>query len=197
MAKQAADIDKSAVDNVAEAGNATRKFVKETADEGLDLDKIVEEASEGIKGVVKHKYTTTIKWGINNVEARPFGKGFWGKRLPQKNPRVDNFEMKINPNNESFYLPHPKGGYVQFENLTGDMVQDGKLIMKQKSFYHVDDLPKFAQDKVIKEAMRQLESSNAAGYKVEWLVSDEKAVKQLSKLFDKENINIKVIYYKE
>ena len=44
VAKQAADIDKSAVDNVAEAGNATRKFVKETADESLDLDKVVEEA---------------------------------------------------------------------------------------------------------------------------------------------------------
>lgn len=120
-----------------------------------------------------------------------------GKRIPQKNPRVDNFELKINPNNESFYLPHPKGGYVQFENLAGDMVQDGKLIMKQKSFYHVEDLPKFAQDKVIKEAMRQIESSSVAGYKVEWLVSDEKAVEQLTSLFQKENMDITVKYYPE
>ena len=43
-----------------------------------------------------------------------------------------------------------------FENLVGDLVQDGKLIMKQKSFYHVEELPKFAKDKVIKEAMRQI-----------------------------------------
>lgn len=65
------------------------------------------------------KYTTKIKWGINDIEARPLGNGFFGKRIPQKNIRVDDFELKINPNNESFYLPHPNGGYVQFENLAG------------------------------------------------------------------------------
>lgn len=93
------------------------------------------------KGASEAKYTTKIKWGINDIEARPFGKGFLGKRIPQKNTRVDDFELKINPNNESFYLPHPNGGYVQFENLAGDIVQDGKLIIKQKSFYYVEDLP--------------------------------------------------------
>lgn len=152
---------------------------------------------ESKKMATKPKYTTTIKWGINNIEVRPFGKGFFGKRIAQKNLRVDNFELKINPNNESFYLQHPKGGYVQFENLAGDILQDGKLIMKQKSFYHVEDLPKFAQDKVIKEAMRQIESASVAGYKVEWLVSDEKAVEQLTRLFKKENIDITVRYYRE
>ena len=167
------------------------------AREASGYKSFVEFESELGKGVSNPEYTTTIKWGINKIEARPFGEGFWGERIPQKNPRVDNFELKINPNNESFYLPHPKGGYVQFENLAGDFVQDGKLIMKQKSFYHVEDLPKFAQDKVIKEAMRQIESSSVVGYKVEWLVSDEKAVEQLTRLFKKENINITVRYYPE
>ncbi|AGX44621.1 hypothetical protein [Clostridium saccharobutylicum] len=153
--------------------------------------------NSGNKGVADAKYTTKIKWGINDIEARPFGKGFWGKRIPQKNTRVDDFELKINPNDESFYLPHPNGGYVQFENLAGDIVQDGKLIIKQKSFYHVEDLPKFAQNKVIQEAMRQIDSAKAAGYKVEWLVSEEKAVNQLTRLFERENIDITVKYYPE
>ncbi|WP_159433225.1 hypothetical protein [Clostridium cavendishii] len=45
--------------------------------------------------------------------------------------------------------------------------------------------------------MRQIESSSVAGYKVEWLVSDEKAVEQLTRLFKKENIDITVRYYLE
>ncbi|WP_332309781.1 recombinase family protein [Bacillus cereus] len=57
------------------------------------------------KGTGNSKYTTKIKWGINDIEARPYEKGYWGKRIPQKNPRVDEFELKINPSDESFYLP--------------------------------------------------------------------------------------------
>ncbi|MNO79517.1 hypothetical protein D3C76_706870 [compost metagenome] len=143
------------------------------------------------------KYDTKIKWGINDINARPHGKGFFGERIPQSNPRVDDFELKINPNNESYYLPHPNGGYVQFENLAGNVLQDGKLIIKPKSFYHVDDLPQFAKDKVVQEALRQQESALAAGYKVEWLVSDAEAVKQLTNLFKSKNIDIIVKYFPE
>ncbi|TVX95101.1 hypothetical protein FPZ45_24165 [Cohnella terricola] len=110
------------------------------------------------------KYDTKIKWGINDINARPYGKGFFGERIPQSNPRVDGYELKINPNNESYYLPHPNGGYVQFENLAGNVLQDGKHIIKPKSFYHVDDLPQYAKDKVLQEALRQQESALAAGY---------------------------------
>ena len=120
-----------------------------------------------------------------------------GEKEYLKNPRVDEFELKINPSDESFYLPHPKGGFVQFENLAGDVVQDGKLIIKQKSFYHVEEMPKFAQDKVIQEALRQIDAAKVAEYKVEWLVSEEKAVEQLKRLFKKMDIDIEVKYYPE
>ncbi|MDF9575465.1 ADP-ribosyltransferase, partial [Bacillus cereus] len=40
--------------------------------------------SGGVKGTSNSKYTTKIKWGINDIEARPYGKGYWGKRIPQK-----------------------------------------------------------------------------------------------------------------
>ncbi|WNS43702.1 hypothetical protein [Paenibacillus sp. MMS20-IR301] len=143
------------------------------------------------------KYDTKIKWGINDINARPYGKGFFGERIPQSNPRVDGYELKINPNNESYYLPHPNGGYVQFENLVVDVLQDGKLIMKPKSFYHVDDLPEFAKAKVLQEALRQQVSALAAGYKVEWLVSDAEAVEQLTNLFGSKNIDIVVRYFPE
>ncbi|WP_369899694.1 hypothetical protein [Bacillus manliponensis] len=160
-------------------------------------DKIKSVEASLAKGTGNSKYTTKIKWGINDIEARPYGKGYWGKRIPQKNPRVDEFELKINPSDESFYLPHPKGGFVQFENLAGDVVQDGKLIIKQKSFYHVEEMPKFAQDKVIQEALRQIDAAKVAEYKVEWLVSEEKAVEQLKRLFKEMDIDIEVKYYPE
>lgn len=151
----------------------------------------------GHKGNVEPKYTQTIKWGIQDIEVRPEGKGFWGKRVKQKNSRVNDFEIKINHNNESYYLPHPDGGYVQFENMVNSTVQDGKLIMKQKSFYHVDDMPSFAKDKVLKEAQRQVSSAGNAKYNVEWLVSDKEAVSQLTKLFKEQKMDIKVTFYPE
>ncbi|MEQ7054712.1 hypothetical protein ABN764_29185, partial [Paenibacillaceae sp. P-4] len=143
------------------------------------------------------KYNTKIRWGIHEINAREHGKGFFGERITQSNSRVDDFELKINPNNESYYLSHPKGGYVQFENLVGDVLQDGKLIIKPKSFYHVDELPEFAKNKVVQEALRQQESAFAPGYKVEWLVSDKKAVEQLTNLFKSKKIDIAVKYYPE
>lgn len=160
--------------------------------------KFMEEKELGVGGTPKTpEYNTKIKWGINDINARPYGKGFFGERIPQNNPRVDDFELKINPNNESYYLPHPKGGYVQFENLLEDVLQDGKLIIKPKSFYHVDELPEFAKNKVVQEALRQQEAAVAAGYKVEWLVSDEKAVEQLTNLFNSRKIDIDVRFFPE
>ena len=151
--------------------------------------------TSGGSGYQGGSYTDTITWGIQEINVRPEGKGFWGKRVKQNNPRVDNFELKINPNNESYYLPHPKGGYVQFENMLNSTVQDGKLIMKQKSFYHVNDMPDFAKTKVLSEAQRQIDAASMAGYKVQWLVSDENAVSQLRGLF--EGMDIEIIYYPE
>ncbi len=151
--------------------------------------------TSGGSGYQGGSYTDTITWGIQEINVRPEGKGFWGKRVKQNNPRVDNFELKINPNNESYYLPHPKGGYVQFEKMLNSTVQDGKLIMKQKSFYHVNDMPDFAKTKVLSEAQRQIDAASMAGYKVQWLVSDENAVSQLRGLF--EGMDIEIIYYPE
>ena len=42
-ANEASNIEKGAVDNVAEAGNATRKFVGEAADEGKDLKNAIKQ----------------------------------------------------------------------------------------------------------------------------------------------------------
>ena len=143
------------------------------------------------------QYTQKIKWGIQDVAVRPSGKGFFGQRVQQINPRVDAYELKINPNNESYYLPSPSGGFVQYENMVNDVVMDGKLVMQQKSFYHVNDLPEFAKNKVLQEATRQVAAANNAGYTVEWLVSDSKAVEQLTEFFKSENINIVVRYFPE
>lgn len=157
-------------------------------------DDVVEDAAKAIKS---GRYSDTIKWGIHDIEVRPDGKGFWGRRIKQNNPRVDAYELKVNPNDESYYLPHPNGGYVQFENMVNCTVQDGKLIMKQKSFYHVDDMPDFVKNKVLQEAQRQIDSASLAGYKVEWLVSDESAVYQLKNLFKSNNMDIDIRYYPE
>lgn len=81
--------------------------------------------------------------------------------------------------------------------MVNSTVQDGKLIMKQKSFYHVDDMPSFAKDKVLKEAQRQVSSAGNAKYNVEWLVSDKEVVSQLTKLFKEQRIDIKVTFYPE
>ena len=136
------------------------------------------------------RYTKTIKWGIMDIDVRPAGKGFFGKRVPQTEPRVEAYELKINPGNESYYLEHPKGGYVQFENMVNDVVQDGKLVMKQNSFYHIENIPEFGKNKILQEAIRQVEAANNAGYSVEWLVSELKAAEQLSSFFRDNNIEI-------
>jgi len=50
---------------------------------------------------------------------------------------------------------------------------------------------------ILEPATRQLAAAQAAGYKVEWLVSDEKAVQQLTEYFKSKSINIVVKLLKE
>lgn len=159
--------------------------------------KILEAAEEAIEMTERSRvgqYTTRIKWGIQNVDARPHTsiKGaFWGRRTPQGKPRVDAYELKINSNNESIFLEHPSGGYVQFENLVGtNLVQDGKLVMSQRSIYHVADMPPFAREQMLAEAGRQVAAASPAGLRVEWLISDARAMQQLDDLFKAEKIMI-------
>jgi hypothetical protein len=143
-------------------------------------------------------YPEKIKWGIQEVEVRPDGKGFWGKRTPQTNPRVDAFERKINPDNESYYIKHPNGGYVQFENLERDALQDGKLIMQpNNSIYRVYDKPPFLRKKILDEAVRQVDAARLNGLTVEWLVSDKETVSQLTRFFKENGVDIKVRYLPE
>jgi TANFOR domain-containing protein len=160
------------------------------------FSKLEEKIAKGADNI--GEYTTKIRWGIQDIEVRPFEKGYWGKRITQKDPRVDAYELKVNPNNESFYLPHPDGGFVQYENIIKATVQDGKLIMDKSSIYHVLDKPEFlTTSSVLEPAIRQTAAAKAAGYKVEWLVSDEKAVQQLTQYFKEKNINITVTLMKE
>ena len=172
--------------------------ISKVADEGGDVGKVVDEfiAAKGVDEV--GKYTTTIEWSIYpKVPVRPFGKGYWGKRVIQKEPRVDAFELKINPNNESYFLAKPDGRFVQFEGISGKALQDGKLIMtKNGSIYHVYDKP-YAQASIIKEATSQLEAATFNNLTVEWLVSDQKAVEQLTMFFKEKNIDIIIRYYPE
>jgi hypothetical protein len=123
--------------------------------------------------------------------------GFWGERFSQADPAVDAFELQINPNNESYYLPHPNGGYVQFEKLIGTTLQDGKLVTSPNSLYYVEDVPEFLQQKVLAEAKRQIEAAKANNLSVEWLVSDERAVAQIDTLLRSQPtpLPIKVIYF--
>ena len=145
-------------------------------------------------------YTTKIKWGTREIDARPFGdKGYWGKRVSQSNTRVDAYEMKINPNNESFYVWNPqKNRYVQFENLAKDALQDGKCVVKpNNSIYRVYDKPEFLRQNILDEALDQVGAAQAKGLHVEWLVSDEVAKEHLARFFRENNVNINVKYLAE
>ncbi len=190
------------VDNTVDGAASSWDDVANSLDDVAD-DALAAKPNTGYNGITTEgagnvgQYTQKIKWGIQDVEVRPAGKGFFGQRTQQINPRVDAYELKINPNNESYYLKSPAGGYVQYENMVNDVVMDGKLVIQQKSFYHVNDLPDFARNKVLQEAMRQVEAANNVGYTVEWLVSDPKAVAQLTDFFKSKNINIVVKYFPE
>ncbi len=151
---------------------------------------------EGVRAGEVRNYTDTIKWGIRNVRVRSAPPGFWGERLPQGDPDVDAYELQINPNNESYYLPHPNGGYVQFENMASNTLQDGKLVTSPTSIYYIGDKPIFLQQNILAEATRQVEAASFNGLKVEWLVSNEKAATQLEALFSSQKtpIPIKITY---
>ncbi len=70
--------------------------------------------------------------------------------------------------------------------------------MDKSSIYHVLEKPEFLRTKsVLEPARRQLNAAKAVGYKVEWLVSDEKAVQQLNQYFKDNNIDIEVKLLKE
>ena len=81
----------------------------------------------------------------------------------------------------------------QFENVVGaTLVQDGKLVIQARSIYHVADMPPFAAKQVLEEAGRQVAAASKAGLKVEWLVSEDRAVEQLTELFEENSILITV-----
>jgi hypothetical protein len=164
--------------------------------------KLMEAAEAAIETAERARvgtYTTKIKWGVQTIDARPHTtiKGaFWGRRTPQSNVRANAYELKINPNNESFFLPHPSGGYVQFEQLVGTgLVQDGKCVVQSRSIYHVADMEQFtkstfAANQVLAEARRQVAAASAAGMRTEWLISEARALQQVEALFQKEGIAI-------
>jgi len=147
-------------------------------------------------------YDTVIRWGVQNIEARAAGFGYWGKRIPQSNPRVEAYELKINPNNESYYLPSPEGGFVQFENVVGVIVQDGKLVLNPgSSWYCASQLPKrmqsVAREMVLAEARRQIAAAQHHNMEVEWLMSNQDVIDEMTELFRAENINVAVRFLAE
>lgn len=169
------------------------------------LDEVAEEFSKAsnkldyLGNKFAGTYTTKIKWGRIDIDARPLGdKGYWGKRIKQSDMRVDAYEKKINPNDESFYVENSEGSFVQFENVVAEALQDGKLVQQvDNSIYHVYDKPEFLRENIIKEAVRQVDAAKGKGLKVEWLVSDQKAVDQLGRFFTEKNIDIEVKFFAE
>ena len=165
--------------------------------ENDDENGIIKEKLDNDTGV-PGEYTYEIVWSIHNhLLVRKCGKGCFGKRIEQSDLRVDNYELKINSNNESYYLQHPDGRYVQFENMKDSTLQDAKLVKSERSYYHVDRLSSCMKQKLHNKAKRQLETANAAGYKLEWIVSDITAVEQLRRFFAEQNMDIIVTYCPE
>ena len=164
--------------------------------ENVDENGIIEETVDNDTGV-PGEYTYEIVWQGRKVPARRDGKGHRGPRTKQHNERVNNYELKLNPDNESYFLDHPDGKTVQFENMKNGIVQDCKLVMDKHSIYYVKEKIPVLNKKILKQAIRQLEAANSVGYKVEWLVSDQKAVDQMIELFNENDLDIIVTYYPE
>lgn len=194
---------------VISADKSVKKYLHEAPDLEAAIKKLEEVGSpEGAKAVIEGThlggpkdtpgvYPKKIEWQGHPISARDAWPGYWGKRTTQAEPRVDAYERKINPNNESFYLPAAeKSGHVQFENAVGKIVQDGKCIMKPQSIYHVADVP-YGRTNVLAEAIRQTKAAQKAGMTVEWLVSEQRAVDQLTELFQNEGIPIDVKFFPE
>lgn len=136
-----------------------------------DIDEIAEESSDGI--------------------------GFWNRNKQQENKRVHEFTLRVNPNNKSYYLEHPKGGYIKFDNKLNSTLQSGKLIIGSKSFFHAKNQLDFAVCKIIQEAERQTDVATLYGYEVEWLVTDDTIATQLNQLFKRNNISINAKFFPE
>ena len=164
--------------------------------ENVDENGIIEETVDNDTGV-PGEYTYEIVWQGRKVPARRDGKGHRGPRTKQHKERVNNYELKLNPDNESYFLDHPDGKTVQFENMKNGIVQDCKLVMDKHSIYYVKEKIPVLNKKILKQAIRQLEAANSVGYKVEWLVSDQKAVDQMIELFNENDLDIIVTYYPE
>jgi hypothetical protein len=186
-------------------GFRSRPFGAQTSAENAQLGEAFENAMFALLGPgifaanlpevdTSGKYSTTIQWGILNLPVRPAGPGFWGPRFPQADPQVDAYELQVNPNNESYYLRLPDGRYAHFENLTDDTLEDAKLVKNSPSIYHVESLPPFASEEMLKKASRQLEAATPHNLKVEWIISDKAAAEQLQALFRRNNLNITVIF---
>lgn len=131
------------------------------------------------------------------IEERADGMGFWNSNKTQKNSRAHDFTIKINPNNESYYLEHPKGGFIKFDNKVNSILQSGKLVISQKSFFYVNNQPDFVSSQILQEAKRQIDVATLYGYEVEWLVSDEVVVIQLNRLFKCNKISVNVKFFPE
>jgi hypothetical protein len=86
---------------------------------------------------------------------------------------------------------------MQFENIVGNTLQDGKLVRGKRSFYHVADMPPFAAEDVLTTARQQVAVAQHAGLRVEWLVSEQKAVTQLNNLFKSNKVPITVTFLPE
>ncbi len=164
--------------------------------ENYDESGIIEETVDNDTGV-PGEYNYKIIWQNRNIPARKDGKGHRAPRTKQHNERVDKYELKINPDNESYHLDRPNGKTIQFENMRNGIVQDGKLVMNKNSIYYVKEKIPVLNLNILKQARRQLEAANLVGYKVEWLVSDKKAVEQIRQLFNENNLDIIVTYYPE
>jgi len=70
-------------------------------------------------------------------------------------------------------------------------------VMSARSVYHVADMPAFARSSVLEEARRQVAAASRAGFTVEWLVSEQRALGQLADLFNAEGIPIKLTLFSE
>lgn len=71
------------------------------------------------------------------------------------------------------------------------------VLQPNNSFYRVYDKPEFLRQKVLDEAIRQTQAANAKGLTVEWLVSDQTVVNQLTQFFAEKNVNVVVKYLAE
>jgi hypothetical protein len=132
-----------------------------------------------------HKRRATGDKGMGPIRARKDadGPGWWGERIEQKHrPNADAYERKVNPNNESYYVDHPNGRKVQFENLEGEHLVDAKHVDRKPSAYTPRDMP-YAKDSLRQEAQDQVRAAKYNGKKVKWKVSDSDAADQLKEFF--------------